>query len=323
VLLKEAVEYIDQSAPGRLASPRRHNSHVAAWGTFLTWALPGAKRGGADILSRTERSQEREWVKEFFSERRVGRKGRSFTALSDEEMVAIEDRIGPVGVGSSFPTDVFAKSTRLRNWLLFGLIRWTGIRRGEALKFSIDDLPEQLPDGSFRHFGMNGRYQPGAEIYVRRRNDDPEDSRARQPGVKRRGRSVVIPDGLARDLCHYRDTPLAMGGRLGATTPYFFVTRTGQPISISTMVGISRRITKYMRELMKDESAAPFTWHRLRHSLACDLFPMFWNKGDSGLQEFMDLFGWEDPKSIQIYTDMVRHVAASQSMRAYERSLFS
>jgi integrase len=78
-------------------------------------------------------------------------------------------------------------AVRLRNAVLFGLLRYTGMRRGELLSLKIDqfDLGED------------------ARVWVRRNQDDPMDTRADQPVTKTKERPLPIPQELAQQVHHY------------------------------------------------------------------------------------------------------------------------
>lgn len=76
---------------------------------------------------------------------------------------------------------------RLRNAIIFGLLRWTGMRRGELLSLRID------------------QFDPGEEsrVWVRRNQDDPSDARPYQPVSKTKERPLPISEELAGQIQEY------------------------------------------------------------------------------------------------------------------------
>lgn len=77
--------------------------------------------------------------------------------------------------------------TRLRNSAIFGLLRYTGMRRGELLSLRID------------------QFDLGHEpyVWVRRNQDDRHDSRPYQPVAKTKERPLPIPMSLANLVQRY------------------------------------------------------------------------------------------------------------------------
>lgn len=76
---------------------------------------------------------------------------------------------------------------RLRNAIIFGLLRWTGMRRGELLSLRLDQLD----------FG------DAPLVWVRRNQDDPNDARPNQPVAKTKERPLPIPEQLAEEIQDY------------------------------------------------------------------------------------------------------------------------
>lgn len=76
---------------------------------------------------------------------------------------------------------------RLRNAIIFGLLRWTGMRRGELLSLRVNQID----------FGN------APQVWVRRNQDDVHDSRPIQPVSKTKERSVPIPEELAEQIRDY------------------------------------------------------------------------------------------------------------------------
>jgi len=114
---------------------------------------------------------------------------------------------------------------RLRNAIIFGLFRSTGIRRGELLSLRIDQ------------FDLG--HEP--QVWIRRNQDDVSDSRRYQPVTKTRERLLPLPQSLADQVQRYimdvrskvvparRHPYLLVSHQKGSTW--------GQPISLSALNG--------------------------------------------------------------------------------------
>ena len=121
---------------------------------------------------------------------------------------------------------------QLRNAILFGVARATGMRRGELLSLRID----QFDLGHEPH------------VWVRRNQDDPHDSRRNQPSAKTKERPLPLPESLANQIDRYifqvraKITP-------ARRHPYLFVSHHknegwGAPLSISSLNQIFARMRK-------------------------------------------------------------------------------
>lgn len=141
------------------------------------------------------------------------------------------------------------ESVRLRNHLMFELLKKKGLRRGEMLSLK---LTEMVLHGDKK------------SIWVRRTHDDKNDSRKRQPVAKTRERLLRIDDNTAelldRYIMEYRaKTPNA------DKHPYLFVTHRdgptqGKQIATSTF---DNTIIPTMRSV--DERFQIIHPHYLRH----------------------------------------------------------
>lgn len=79
------------------------------------------------------------------------------------------------------------ESTRYRNAILFGLLRYTGMRRGELLSLRISDFD----------FGNEPL------VWIRRTQDDKYDNRRYQPVAKTKERPLPLPQFLADQIQDY------------------------------------------------------------------------------------------------------------------------
>lgn len=121
---------------------------------------------------------------------------------------------------------------QLRNAIIFGLARVTGMRRGELLSLRID----QFDLGHEPH------------VWVRRNQDDPNDSRRHQPVAKTKERPLPLPESLANQIDRYIFQVRATIGP-ARRHPYLFVSHHkgkdwGRPLSISAFNQIFARMRK-------------------------------------------------------------------------------
>lgn len=198
------------------------------------------------------------------------------------------------------------KDIRIRNQLIFIIVLSLGIRRGEALGIKIDDINFQ-----------------DDTLLIRRRADDPEDTRSDQPNAKTRDRKLPLREGtssLLREYIFYVRSKVP-----GAKTHKFlFVTHKpgkylGKPLSL---LGYS----KIFRSLRERVPTIPenLIGHNLRHTWN-ELFSELMDKNDvKSERELMlrsELMGWKPGSdTAQVYTK--RHIkkkASEQSIKLQEK----
>jgi integrase len=143
---------------------------------------------------------------------------------------------------------------RLRNAIIFGLLRYTGMRRGELLSLRVEDF--ELGD------------QP--RVWIRRNHDDRHDSRRYQPVAKTKERPLPLPQALASQIDHYI---LQVRARTGPARrhPYLLVShrkgRTwGEPLSMSAL---NSQIFAAMRTV--DPAFEQISPHAFRHHFNYEL----------------------------------------------------
>src|SRR3546814_11247383 len=76
---------------------------------------------------------------------------------------------------------------RLRNAIIFGLFRYTGMRRGELLSLRLDQFD----------FGDEPK------VWIRRNQDDSHDSRRYQPVAKTKERPLPLPEVPVNQIARY------------------------------------------------------------------------------------------------------------------------
>ncbi len=133
------------------------------------------------------------------------------------------NRFMSVGAEKSPENPFVSRDVRLRNAIIFGLLRQTGMRRGELLSLRLDQLD----------LGHEPR------VWVRRNQDDTHDSRRYQPASKTKERLLPIPLSLAEQIQRYI-MQVRMKIAPARQHPYLLVTHRkgatwGKPLTISAL----------------------------------------------------------------------------------------
>ncbi|HEX7323953.1 MAG TPA: site-specific integrase [Rhodanobacteraceae bacterium] len=153
------------------------------------------------------------------------------------------------------PQNPFRSPTlRLRNAIIFGLLRWTGMRRGELLSLRLDQLD----------LGEEPR------VRVHRNQDDKADCRPHEPVTKTKERPLPIPEELAEQI---QDYVLNVRAKIDSALkhPYLFVSQRkgptyGHPLSLSAL---GSRIVPKARSVASE--FAPIHPHAFRHHFNYEL----------------------------------------------------
>lgn len=164
------------------------------------------------------------------------------------------DRFMFVGAEDSPQNPFYSPDVRLRNAIIFGLLRYTGMRRGELLSLRLDQLD----------LGHEPR------VWVRRNHDDIHDSRRYQPASKTKERLLPIPLSLAEQIQRYI---MQVRAKIAPARrhPYLLVTHRkgstwGKPLSISAL---SSQIFARMR--VADPAFIEIHPHAFRHHFNYEL----------------------------------------------------
>lgn len=143
---------------------------------------------------------------------------------------------------------------RLRNAIIFGLLRWTGMRRGELLSLRLDQL--DLGDAP--------------QVWIRRNQDDKYDPRPNQPVSKTKERPLPVPEALAELI---QDYTLNIRAKIAPARkhPYLIVSHRkgptyGRPLSPSAL---GSRIMATARSV--DSDFAQIHPHAFRHHFNYEL----------------------------------------------------
>lgn len=125
----------------------------------------------------------------------------------------------------------YRKHLRHRNYLIVSILHQTGLRRGELLKLTVDDIVVDRNDAAY--------------IVVEFRSGDPSDSRRLEPGQKTLSRRLAILPELHKSILtyirHFR-RPLRDGKPIKLAHPYLFTSERGRPLSESEVNYIVARL---------------------------------------------------------------------------------
>lgn len=282
--------------------PNSYNQRLAVAENFLCWCLYAHNRGGPSTFTFEQATAEREKLGYLFQSLRMrGTLSQRHEPLTDAEIEKIRGVIAPTQASNGqwlFPTAGFSDQTALRNWLMFELALELGLRRGELLKLRLDCLPRGREEG----------------IKVLRYPDDPHDSRTLEPAVKTAERILPTSAQLLQGIRTYVTLPPPTG-RVPGQSPYLFVTRRGQPISLDTAQDVIQIIGQRSH-------VCPLSWHRLRHTWA-ERMATFLLQQPNGLDRLVYLGGWTHADSPKRYIQQALAQQAGQTLRQYQAELYA
>jgi integrase len=293
--LEEDVEGDDslESDAGEPVSASMRNQRISVWSDFMEWALESANWTLRARPERDRRERERALrLRLLLDDLRLSLPvHREVEPLSGRELEVLDDLLAPNASGE-FSLSPFDGDAAQRTWVLYQVLRWSGMRLGEALKLRIEDVPPREGDAEKIIREVEGT---ALSVSIRRRVDDLADHRKIEPSVKRFGRSVPMPDAVLELLWEYIDS-------LPTTTPYLIRTAEGsRALSYSRASKICFEIRAHAARLFEERYPGdPHTlnalrWHRLRHTRAIELLPEYFPDRRSdpiGVQRFCEAFGW-------------------------------
>jgi integrase len=298
--VESLVTSLRHNTASRGVNPGVFDQQLAVIEDFLKWSLDSENRGGRNILSLEQLAAERARTELLCRSLRIGaRQPARIEPLEVADIDAIRKAIGPRPDSSSQPSfpELFAPHARLRNWLMFEVALELGIRRGELLKLRLDSLPRAADDG----------------IRILRRPDDPHDSRAKEPAVKTAERAIPASRALLRALQLYLTSRPPLG-RVGGKSPYLFLTRSGNPVSIDTADDIVVAIGRF-------SGVTPLSWHRFRHTWAERMAELFADQ-PNGMDRLVYLGGWTNPLSARRYIQRALARQAEEALRSYHQRIY-
>ncbi len=182
---------------------------------------------------------------------------------------------------------------RLRNHTMVYLAINTGIRVGEMLKLTLDQIPRGSED----------------YIVIKRRPDDPFDPRIDEPQVKTNERELYVLPYVRSCIGSY-----VTRYRPRTRSPYVFLAQGGQPLSL--------RGARHVVERVSQVTGVPLTWHRFRQTFLNRVYEHVADR-DNGLDLLAEIAGWSSPSSSRPYVRMAIRRAASKVLVDYQSNLFT
>jgi integrase len=193
---------------------------------YLAWLAKRIRDElGLTAIERASVSDELLRLESLVKEKRRPPNNPPPVALSGKQGILLLETILPLAAANPFPENL-----RFRNFVLVYAYFETGLRKSELLGLKTEDLS-----------------QPGEPptLKLKRRPNDPEEIRARPPGLKTMPRTVPITPVLHALLAHYvsedrrkTEFPLRKRGdktalRRFKSHRFMFVSATGTPLSPS------------------------------------------------------------------------------------------
>lgn len=300
--IETALFWLEEEHEDSSSSPGLRNRRIMAWSDFLAWAIetshwtlrtnPLHADKERDAAGRLRIMLEDHQLPVSVS--------REVHPLATREVEVLNDVLGP-GTSGGYERSPFGAETAERAWILYLLLRWGGLRLGEALKLKLEDLPprETEAEAILREIENSA-----LAIHVRRRIDDVSDTRVNEPSVKRLSRRVPLPDALVQLLWKQLDR---------APTADSYLIRTDdrvRPLSYSQASKLTYEIRKAAIVLFEERypgdphTLAQFRWHRLRHTRAVEMLPRYFPDGHIDpvrQRRFCDAFGWARLETAEPY----------------------
>lgn len=290
------------------------NDRISVWLEFLRFAVvpDNWQSGRHEKESDESRARRRAYVDDL-SRLLAARRIRAAVVTSHQPLSKLElDAIDYVLGVESQP--IFSAKAAARNKLLFRVVRWTGARIGEVLKLKAEDVPNEpsIPDRILA--SISGQPQL---LKIRRRPDDPDDGRRREPRVKRGNREVPIPDELCSDMRKH------LAKRRSGTSQYVFLSSTDEerPLSQSRAEKIIKTLGRHADLAFKflhpteESTLRDLCWHRLRTTRAVELAFRYFPDGKASEYEtlqFIRHFGWASIRSAAPYISTMRDRSATE-----------
>lgn len=328
----EVVEIVAESRrvelEAGLFSAWVHNQRVLHWCGFFAWAaLRTAWVRGAphrdvrkEIASDAPRKARIEAIRGEIVER-VGRQTERLDdkAFNADELAALRDAV-------HIPEAEWCTASLIdfRDYCIFLVLRYGGLRRGELLSVKVDCLPRRdslLPDALRVTTEIMGQ---APRLRVPRNQDDADDPRLEEPSTKRFGRDVPMPGAALRALWVLVD-------RFGLRDDEYLIRSTtgDRPLSVKQAGSrVSEAYRKAAKVFEARHEGVPHTFsaqednnsHRLRHTLAEEHAERLYEAGASheeAAEELLRIFGWRSIDSGQPYLQRFYRRTAEQLRRQH------
>lgn len=180
---------------------------------------------------------------------------------------------------------------RFRNRVMVFMAINLGLRIGELLKLTLN----QLPRGPEEH------------LEIRRRPDDPHDTRGDEPAVKTSERELYVPRFLRGLQAEYTATY-----RYPSPSPYVFIAQGKRPLSSRGARHICERITKI--------TGVPLGWHRFRHTFFDRVYSDIKHR-ENGEDLLQAIGGWNSSSSSDPYVRDALRREADAVLSGYQDGL--
>jgi integrase len=221
---------------------------------FLTWSIDPANRNqrGAPPPDEVKIAARVEAIlgplAKFAGEGRVGVPVEETVALRvDALLTPVSDANGRFLRPLQWhPSNPFYVDTRLRNWLMWCIVRDCGVRVGELLTLRVDDF-----------LTIRGAHC----LKVIRQPDSRFETRADAPQAKTLDRAIPIGPHASFALQAYLKERPPLGRVRGG--PYLLSSREGKPLSKTSAAAVIAKLS--------EKAGAAFSWHSLRHAWATEI----------------------------------------------------
>jgi integrase len=244
--------------------------------------------------------------------------------LHPEEIRVVTDLLRP---NVSPPTSLQGPDFIVwRDWVIWILLRFSGIRAGELLKLKVCGFPtretpalriarefDQQANTIARQVGMTLQFR------VPRYPDDPGDDRSVEPGTKRGSRSVPIGDepiGVVWDFVE----ALNLNG-------FLIRAEGGAPLSVAGLYSRFHKIRLEAAQLYESRMGSAssallqLTPHLLRHRRAKEMLRLVFPDGQENSMRtafFKRYFGWKSERSAEPYLRILHQEDADHVLRGIQ-----
>lgn len=229
--------------------------------------------------------------------------------LTDQEVAAIEQFLRPEN-----RTKSVGESIAWRDYLMWRMAIEFGMRKGEILSMRLSDCPTRAAP----YFKI---------VRIEERGDSHVDPRSNPPRPKTLSRDLgllfdrtVFPKLVADYVSTYRYTLARVNGhrkkKFLLSHDFLITAESGEPLSLRAADDVARAIKK--------GTGVDFNWHLARHA--------FFNRAYEGvtseaskeareakIEDLVHWGGWENPRSLEIYTKRARAQRARQALMVWQQ----
>jgi integrase len=229
--------------------------------------------------------------------------------LTDQEVAAIEQFLRPENRSKTV-----GESIAWRDYLMWRMAIELGVRKSEILAMRLCDCPTRVAP----YFKV---------VRIEERGDEYVDPRRNPPRPKTLSRDLgfllnhtVFPRLVSDYVSTYRYAPVKVRGRLQKkfVLPHDFLitAESGEPLSLRAADDVAKAI--------QQGTGVDFNWHLARHAFFNRAYEAVSDADGKEAREarIADLIywgGWENPKSIEIYTKRARAQRAREALMVWQK----